>query len=193
MPADIKLDQEITLKSDEVIYEDGRGDDYLKIRRVAGGGQIEGIDYVSGKKSSFISLSFAYGLSTGGGIVALTNEKESPSYTATLDGTYSRLELNRGSETALLRPDFFILREGKTDIVKIERGDSICKLQLNQNATPSVSAQSSFEGGSVVIYDGDGQPSIVLDGRTGTIYARGEIQQGVDQALLDSLAAALVW
>jgi hypothetical protein len=56
-----------------------------------------------------------------------------------------------------------------------------------------VSAQSSFEGGSVVIYDGDGQPSIVLDGRTGTIYARGEIQQGVDQALLDSLAAALVW
>lgn len=192
MPADIKLDQEIVLKADELIYEGDNGDDYLKISKIAEGGRIEGRAYTSGKIAGTISLSFGYG-SPGGSIIALTNEREAPAETAVLDGSHSRLELNRGSQRAFLNPDLFILREGKTDIVKIERGDSICKLQLNQNATPAVSAQSSFDGGSVVLYDGEGQPSIVLDGRTGTIYARGEIQQGVEQALLDSLAAALVW
>ena len=215
MSSDIRFDQNnITTVVDEQSFEDPTfGNEYLKIKRVAEGVQIEAVAPQSNHSPAVLDLNFGnagaasrinlFKESNTNPTIALNASKpeivvgEGTNYSSIssdeLKTSHVEASTSRTKEVRVL-DELYFENDFPSRIIRLRRGDdNKGQLQIKSGLQLMLSAQSSPNGGSVVLYGEGGTPTVILNGETGEIYLTGNVNENVDPSDMIDIAAALVW
>lgn len=216
MSSDIRFDQNnITTVVEEQSFEDVNGNEFLKVKHLAYGARIEGVDAQAAHSPAILDLSFGSTTPKGSQISLFNTTSTNPaillnaknSTVLTSDGTYnsyispnkvSTPHLDTGTsytKEARIEDELYFENDSGKRIIRLKKrsNDVDGQLQISHSGQLAISVQCTQSGGSLVIYDENGSPSIILQGETGDIYLAGSINEGVDPSVMADIASTLVW